>query len=785
MKDYILSSLLLFQIIFLSILLLSLSVEVAFAGKKMKDAMALRAIVKEIVAASAIEDKEQQAEEIRNILASNPVVFEWAIEGRDLNKIIKDADLPQIPEAAQEIMKWVQVTGEEINERLKMAKKNIEHLNKMKALMERNNVATNANTNTNVEVKEVEKDKIDLSENYRTTYRIILNKLLNFDFSIPKPTDVLKFEARNVVDYMVLKGVSDVNSLIKTFSKEDMLKILHKIPSSQFNSIANKINKGIDDFKIAESEEIKMMTNKDTGFDISALDPKMAILADIAIRGYFNELSLQDKRQLVISLMELPPQAPPLKKLSSILNNTGPAVQKLLQLVGNSVNSTQMKEVMDQLKSDIKHFDTKVATEIIEKAYKKPIDEIFKSFGPKPLAAASVGQVYSATDLDGNELIVKVMRPGIHEKARREMDLIKRLVPANEKGIQKIVDGLEESLFEELDFRVEADNLEKGQIYLKPKDGIYPIQGIEEFPATQNVFVMSKAPGKPISKVGLSDMAAKNRALANFLSMWMENALFGDGFFHGDLHGGNIFFTQDKNLTGKENKKNYRLTTIDFGNATVLKNIEQQAIIKMVIGGATSSSKLIIDAFVALASIPQKDLAVFSKYIEEVVKKNLSTSETINKAISKAIEMGLTIPKNFILFNRARSFLENQIEETTKTLDTIDPEKKYERFDPTNIYTKLIISKVGKESLKTMMGIYSSVEDYVPKVEGSTIKQVMKDFVKPTLIDYGKSCVKFIYQNAMGGLYDFLVDLDRFSNGGRSNLEGRSYINPYTGDRRW
>ncbi|MBF0313708.1 MAG: AarF/ABC1/UbiB kinase family protein [Oligoflexia bacterium] len=665
-----------------------------------QEAIELREMIKEVVSSNAIKDHEERAQSVRKILAKHPQVLQWAASGKDLNSIVQEADLPAIPEVAQEVLEFTHVTAIALNDRLAQANRNLENLQKIKSRSSAKEVSI-------------------------ASYQIFLNNIINSDMTLSPATHLKRVEKRAIVDYMVANGVKNLSDLITHIKEEDRLQLLQTIPTKSIVAITDKADQAIGDTHFSNFDEIKIMSDKNAGFDMSALSEKMAKLAEVMVTRYFDEMSLDDKRQLVVSMLELPPHASAIKKLSAILNSSGPTVQKMFQLVGNEVKSPQMKAMMDELKSNIKPFPTEEATKIIEASYGKKVGEIFKSFGPKPLASASVGQVYLATDLHDNELIVKVMRPGIHEKAQREIALFRKL--ATDKGVLHIIDQLEESLFEELDFRLEAKNLQAGQIYVKPEKGFDSVHLISDLPPTANVMVMSKAPGKPISKVGSSEVAAKNRALASFLATWVENALFNNGFFHGDLHGGNIFFQKDDSTPNK--LQNYHLTTIDFGNATTLEKSEQQSLLKLILGSATNSTKLMVEAFNTLKPLSPEEKKNFTQEVDKILEQKLSISENLNLVVNKALALGMVIPKNFILFNRARAFLEQQIRETTKALNEIDPEKRYERFDITSLYVNVLLPKLGKEALYSLFGLNSKEE--FPKVENSTINTIFQNFIAP------------------------------------------------------
>ncbi|GAA1513966.1 ABC1 kinase family protein [Brevibacterium permense] len=190
----------------------------------------------------------------------------------------------------------------------------------------------------------------------------------------------------------------------------------------------------------------------------------------------------------------------------------------------------------------------------------QPIGEVFARIGSTPLAAASVAQVHEATLLDGTEVIVKVQRPKALNQVTQDLDIILRLAGwlnktttwGRDLGVQSLAAGFANTLEEELDYRIELDNMASIETSLK-RSGKFDVTVPHGYPGLsgERLLVMDRLPGQPLSRAGtllteLSD-AERSRLATTLLGATLEQ-IIGDGIFHADLHAGNIFITPEGKL---------------------------------------------------------------------------------------------------------------------------------------------------------------------------------------------------------------------------------------------
>lgn len=206
------------------------------------------------------------------------------------------------------------------------------------------------------------------------------------------------------------------------------------------------------------------------------------------------------------------------------------------------------------------HFD--LVKKVVESELNQTLEQAYAHFSPTPLAAASIGQVHEATLHTGEKVVVKVQRPEIEKSIETDISLLAFLAGLLEKYVPEsrifspklIVDEFFKTLYYELDFVIEANNIAKMRENMAPIPDIVLPKVYKKLSA-HKVLTLEKFEGIRVNDIKAIEAAGINRkqivetgARAFFRSVML------DGLFHGDLHGGNLFI-----LPGN------KLGMIDFG----------------------------------------------------------------------------------------------------------------------------------------------------------------------------------------------------------------------------
>ncbi|KAJ1425769.1 UbiB domain, partial [Sesbania bispinosa] len=271
------------------------------------------------------------------------------------------------------------------------------------------------------------------------------------------------------------------------------------------------------------------------------------------------------------------------RQLRNLLCDLGPSFIKAGQVLANRpdiIREDYMNELCI-LQDDVPSFPNEIAFGIIEEELGQPLEAVFSRISSETIAAASLGQVYRATlRATGEDVAIKVQRPGIEPIIYRDLFLFRTLASfLNGISIQKlgcnaelIVDEFGEKLLEELDYTLEARNLEDFLENFK-NDPTVKIPRVYKQLSGSRVLVMEWIDGirctnpKAIKEAGLD--------VDGFLTIGVSAALrqlLEFGLFHGDPHPGNIFAMRDG-----------RIAYVDFGNVAVLSQQNKQILIDAVV----------------------------------------------------------------------------------------------------------------------------------------------------------------------------------------------------------
>ena len=240
----------------------------------------------------------------------------------------------------------------------------------------------------------------------------------------------------------------------------------------------------------------------------------------------------------------------------------GPTYVKLAQLVASSpglfpdVLADELRSCLDR----VPPVPYPAVVEVIESDLGAHHDELFATFDLAPLASASIAQVHAATLKDGSEVVVKVQRPGIGRLLDSDLRILRKLAIGLHKVSAKgrmanpvaVVEDFATTLSEELNFMIEARSMERmGHILAGTPSGEgVRVPAVHWELTSPRVLTMERVYGYKIDD--LAELQATGWDLAGALKRgvraWLETALE-HGFFHGDVHAGNLMLDTDGNLT--------------------------------------------------------------------------------------------------------------------------------------------------------------------------------------------------------------------------------------------
>ena len=260
--------------------------------------------------------------------------------------------------------------------------------------------------------------------------------------------------------------------------------------------------------------------------------------------------------------------APLGERIRLALEELGPIFVKFGQALSTrrDLLPVDIADELAKLQDSVPPFPSEQAVAILNEVYGEPVEQVFKRFDAEPLAAASIAQVHTAQLQNGQEVVVKLLRPGVQEQIEGDLDVLRMIAGLAAKYWEHgqrlrpldVVAEYERTVIDELDLMREAANAAQLKRNFGASDMLYVPDVYWDY-CRPEVLVQERIYGIPIS-----DMDALREAGAN-IQVLAENGVeifftqvFRHNFFHADMHPGNIFV-----IATNPDKPKY--AAVDFG----------------------------------------------------------------------------------------------------------------------------------------------------------------------------------------------------------------------------
>lgn len=407
----------------------------------------------------------------------------------------------------------------------------------------------------------------------------------------------------------------------------------------------------------------------------------------------------------------------------------GPAYIKLGQLLSVRPDVLPQPYISEfaKLQDEVPPARFEKVRPIIDEELKRSYSEVFDSFDMSAVTGASLGQVYRAV-YKGEQVVVKVNRPGIREKVAIDIKVLRRLVPLVGRFIDKslqysaksVIDQFSDTIKEEMDYRLEAGSLLAIKKNLKSERDV-AIPRIYKEISSEKLLVLEYIGGIKISDIKALDQAGVDRKkLARRVAEVFFKMLLSQELFHADPHPGNIAITQVDTPTGKKITK---IVLYDFGMTGTLDTITRLRLIRFYTALVDFNSSRVVDMMLELGMLQPDanryvirrgvDLALADMQGKKVDESEVSALlEIANRTI---YQFPFKLPKNLVLYMRMLSILEG-------VCLTLDPKFRFVKILGGLLENEGLVDEAYKaelqDALKKLSGAIASGIEVLPLLKG-------------------------------------------------------------------
>lgn len=441
------------------------------------------------------------------------------------------------------------------------------------------------------------------------------------------------------------------------------------------------------------------------------------------------------------------------KRLRLVLEELGPTAVKLGQVLSTRADLLPKDIIAElaKLQDDVPPFPFEQVKEQVEKELGQPLEYLFARFEPKPLAAASIGQVHYARLSSGMEVVVKVQRPGVEEVIRTDLDILRDVARLAQKhtswgelyNFVEIAEEFARTIKEEMDYYAEGRNAE---IFREnfANDHTVHIPSVYWNYTTARILTLEYISGCKLNNAECLEKKhySRHTIAVNVANAFLRMVLM-HGFFHADPHPGNIAVLPDEVIA-----------FMDFGMVGRISEERKEEFINLALGLIGRNSSKIINAILKMGVLSEEtDLNSLRLEVERMRERyyNLPFSKinlgaAVQEILDLAYKYRIRIPSEFTLLAKALLTLEGVVQE-------LDPE----------LSIMVLAEPFGRELFR---------KKYSPGNIGKHLSEVVEDYGEialalPKRIDHilskleeGKLSLKLEHQN----IEKALNRADRISN---------------------
>lgn len=348
------------------------------------------------------------------------------------------------------------------------------------------------------------------------------------------------------------------------------------------------------------------------------------------------------------------------ESFASSLEEMGPTFVKLGQLLSTRGDLLPSRYIssLERLQDDVDPLPFDTIREALESELEVRISKAFLSFDEKPIASASLGQVHHAVLRDGTEVVVKVQRPGVREKIDSDLEALLAIAnyADNHSELGKryrfsgIIEQFQRSIVDELDYRLEAQNLRAMIEVLKESPKLIVPKPIEGF-CGKMVLTMELIDGVKVTDLsGVAMTEFDGESVAEELFKAYLRQVLVAGFYHSDPHPGNVLVTPDR-----------RIGLIDLGMVGRLSESMRDKLFALLTAICEKDADRVCDVALKLTDSPVHSVSrsVFTSELTDLLGRShdaqvqqLEFGSVVMEVMRICSDQGLAIPRELSLLGK-------------------------------------------------------------------------------------------------------------------------------------
>jgi ubiquinone biosynthesis protein len=438
-------------------------------------------------------------------------------------------------------------------------------------------------------------------------------------------------------------------------------------------------------------------------------------------------------------------QATPPERVRMVIEELGPTFIKLGQILStrSDIIPAQLIKQLEKLQDTVPPTDFSLIQAEVEQELKKPLKEVFPTFDPVPVASASLGQVHLATLSNGEEVAVKVFRPGVDKLIEVDLDILLELAALAERrtewgrfyGVLSLAQEFADTLRNEQNYEQEGHNIDRYRLMFAGVDYVC-IPKVYWETTTRRVLTMERIQGIKITDTAALEAAGLDRKkIARRNIAILLKSVLHEGFFHADPHAGNFMIMP-----------NEVIAMMDFGIMGHLDHAERLGLVHLFVGMFRGETEHAVEALSDLGIATQaadkrnltRDLDRLRLRYYGLDLEKIRARSFVEDLMGVAFAHRLKMPSNLVLVFKTIAMLEGislQLDPDINVFNELEPyvrDALLELHSPIN-RLKEVAEQLG-DAAEALMLLPKQLQRMLEQLEGGEthLSIGMKGLEEPT-----------------------------------------------------